>query len=450
MGFVYAVLIHSRNKAPLNSSAHAVASDWSATDQERAVLVHQTPLRCHHEDLLDELSLLAESAGAVVCDRFLVVRKKPDPASYVGSGKLEEIRRCIKDNRATLVVIDHSISPVQERNLEREFECRVLDRTGLILDIFAQRATSHEGKLQVELAQLRHLSTRLIRGWTHLERQKGGIGLRGPGETQLETDRRLIGKRIKTITRRLARVRAQRTLRRRSRNKIPIPTVSFVGYTNAGKSSLFNCISESNVYAADKLFATLDPTMRRVEVPGFGAIVLSDTVGFIRGLPHGLVSAFHSTLEEVVQAALLIHVVDVTNSDRREQMEQVTRVLTEIGADDVPMLTVYNKVDCVDRAASYERNAVGEINTVWLSAHTGEGVEALLTAIAERLGSDHLRCRLRIPVHAGELRARLYSRGQIIAERTIGGGDWLMDIRLSPADVGWLQGQADYKVEFWQ
>ena len=305
----------------------------SAHLTERVVLVHQYRNATDERECPEEFKALALSAGASICACVTGFRPSPDPATFIGRGKLEELKTVVAAEHAELVIVNHSITPVQERNLSRALCCRVLDRTGLILDIFAQRAASAEGKLQVELAQLRHLSTRLVRGWTHLERQKGGIGLRGPGETQLETDRRLIAQRIRHLNKRLQRVAAQRDLRRKARRKVPIPTVCLVGYTNAGKSSLFNTLTGAEVLVEDRLFATLDPTMRRVQLPEKGEIVLSDTVGFIRDLPHSLIKAFHSTLEEVNQAALLIHVVDINDPQRHDHIQQVEQVLAEINAD---------------------------------------------------------------------------------------------------------------------
>lgn len=342
------------------------------------------------------------------------------------------------------MIVDHDISPVQERNLERIIGCRVLDRAGLILDIFAQRATSSEGKLQVELAQLKHLSTRLVRGWTHLERQKGGIGLRGPGETQLETDRRLIGKRIKTLGKRLQKVESQRALRRRARHRTPIPTVSLVGYTNAGKSSLFNALTDAGVFAADKLFATLDPTMRRYEIPEFGPIVLSDTVGFVRKLPHTLVAAFHSTLEEVVNASCLILVNDCSDPAHVELRIEVERVLAEIGAKEVPMIVVNNKIDLSGDQPRAAKNSDGEIDRVWLSAHTGEGVELLQQAISALLGKAHQNLELKLTPAAGALRARLYSRCDVHSEETDQDGNQIIRLRMSPQDLGWLHSKTEY------
>ncbi|MEA3292242.1 MAG: ribosome rescue GTPase HflX, partial [Pseudomonadota bacterium] len=390
------------------------------------------------EDPFHEIRQLALAAGAEVCATLLSVRPKPHPATFVGKGKAEELAALVEEFDATLVVIDHPVTPIQERNLERIIKCRVLDRTGLILDIFAQRATSREGKLQVELAQLRHLSTRLVRGWTHLERQKGGIGLRGPGETQLETDRRLIGQRIKTLNRRLKRVEAQRSLRRRARHRVPIPTVSLVGYTNSGKSSLFNALTGAGVHTADQFFATLDPTMRRLEVSGYGPVVLSDTVGFIRDLPHELVAAFHSTLEEVANADLLLHLVDYSDPDHRELMDEVDKVLHEIGADALPRVTVYNKIDLTGDMPVARSGADGLIGRVWLSAEAGEGLDLLQEAIQQHLGRARQVCGLLLPPSAGALRAGLYRRCEVTDETVTDEGGWQLRVKLEPADIGWL------------
>jgi len=368
-------------------------------------------------------------------------RRSPDPATFIGKGKLEELKSEIEAQELDLVILNHSVSPIQERNLERALKVRVLDRTGLILDIFAQRATSHEGKLQVELAQLQHISTRLVRGWTHLERQKGGIGLRGPGETQLETDRRLIGHRIKALNKRLEVVSSQRQLRRKSRAKVPVPTVSLVGYTNAGKSSLFNTITDAKVYAQDQLFATLDTTMRRVELENFGAAILSDTVGFIRDLPHSLVQAFHSTLEEVSNAHLLLHTVDVASSYREDCISEVDKVLKEIEAADIPCIMVYNKIDLTGADAKVVRNDAGLVERVWCSAHTGEGIDLLLDAITEHLSTLHTPCRVSLPASNGKLRAELYQKNVIKTESINEDGSFCIDCDLSPADLGWLEKQ---------
>ncbi len=421
-----------------DSSQRSIA-DLSVNDgAEPAVLVHIHFNRQRDEEYLAELDLLARSAGALPVAQVTGSRRSPDPALFVGKGKAEEIRRILKDSGAELVLINHTISPVQERNLERTLECRVIDRTGLILDIFATRAESHEGKLQVELAQLRHLSTRLIRGWTHLERQKGGIGLRGPGETQLETDRRLLGQRIKSLRARLEKVRKRRSQRRKARKKVPVATVSLVGYTNAGKSSIFNYLTGAGVYQADQLFATLDPTMRRLDLPNAGHIILADTVGFISHLPHTLVKAFHSTLEEVSDAALLLHVVDCSSDRRSENIEQVNEVLKEIDAADIPVITIFNKVDLVDREAGLERNKDGVVTKVWLSASTGEGMEHLQQAVDEHFSRLRFRQTITVPVAEGALRAKIFQRFSVLHKSMHENGDWEMEIEGSQADMAWL------------
>ena len=400
------------------------------------------------QDDLDEFRFLAESAGAAVCAVITGRRERPDAATYIGKGKAEELRAAVLAHRAEVVLVNHTLSPVQERNLEKIVSCRVLDRTGVILDIFAQRARSHEGKLQVELAQLEHLATRLVRGWTHLERQKGGIGLRGPGETQLETDRRLLRERVKHLGRRLEKLCTQRLSRRKARNKIPIPTVSLVGYTNTGKSTLFNRLSGAEVYTANQLFATLDPTARRVHLPGNIDIVLTDTVGFIRHLPHDLVEAFKSTLEEVAVADLLLHVVDGASDVRREQIEQVNLVLTEIEARHVPQIVIFNKIDLVGEPARLDRDINGLITKVWLSAKTGAGLELLQQALSEHYRRHRLHRQLRLPPRAGRLRARIYEHLQVLRERSLESGDWLLDIELDPADLAWLAHQDGFNSSF--
>ncbi len=350
----------------------------------RAILVHLELSARDAQESLNEFSDLAASVDVEVTSIVTGRRKTPDPKYFVGSGKAEEIRERVVAEEVELVLFNHQLSPTQERNLEALLKCRVVDRSGLILDIFAMRASSFEGKLQVELAQLKHLSTRLVRGWTHLERQKGGIGLRGPGETQLETDRRLIGARIKKLNKRLDKVRKQRELRRQTRRKAAVVTVSLVGYTNAGKSTLFNSLTGAEVYAADKLFATLDPTLRRVELPAAGQVILADTVGFIRHLPHDLVAAFRATLEETVEANLLLHVIDAHDDERHAYMDQVNRVLKEIGADDIPQIEVYNKIDQVDGVSPrIDFDKEGRPCRVWLSAQSGEGVELLTQALTQ-------------------------------------------------------------------
>lgn len=354
---------------------------------ERAVLVQLDLGQGAIDERLSELELLATSAGASVEAVVRGRRNAPDPALFAGRGKVDEIGEALRAHGADLVIFNHALSPAQQRNLERALSCRVIDRTALILDIFALRARSHEGKLQVELAQLDHLSTRLVRGWTHLERQKGGIGLRGPGETQLETDRRLLGNRVKLLKSRLAQIEKQRRVRRRARERREVLSVSLVGYTNAGKSTLFNALTKAGAYAADQLFATLDTTSRRLFVGG-GNVVLSDTVGFIRDLPHALVAAFEATLEETAHADVLLHVVDSASEDRDAQIEAVNRVLDEIGAADVPQILVWNKIDLTHAAPAVERGDCDRIRRVFLSARTGEGLALLRDALAELARRD--------------------------------------------------------------
>ncbi|AVR87938.1 ribosome rescue GTPase HflX [Thauera aromatica] len=349
---------------------------------ERAVLVQLDLGQGAIDERLSELKLLAGSAGASVEAVVQGRRAAPDPKLFAGSGKVQEIAEALRVHAADIVIFNHALSPGQQRNLERELQCMVIDRTALILDIFAQRARSHEGKLQVELAQLEHLATRLVRGWTHLERQKGGIGLRGPGEKQLETDRRLLGNRVKMLKSRLAQIEKQRKVRRRARERRDVLSVSLVGYTNAGKSTLFNALTKAGAYAADQLFATLDTTSRRLYVGG-ASVVLSDTVGFIRDLPHALVAAFQATLEETAQADLLLHVVDSASEDRDAQIEAVNLVLAEIGAAAVPQILVWNKIDLTHATPAVERGDCDKIRRIFLSARTGEGLDLLRDALAE-------------------------------------------------------------------
>lgn len=381
-----------------------------------------------------EFEELVLSAGGDPVAFVMGARVAPHPRTFVGSGKLAEIGEQVQECCAEIVMFNHALSPSQERNLEKELQCRVLDRTGLILDIFAQRARTHEGKLQVELAQLQHMSTRLVRGWTHLERQKGGIGLRGPGETQLETDRRLLRARITSITARLDKVRKQREQGRRARTRAEIPAISLVGYTNAGKSTLFNRITESTVYVADQLFATLDPTLRRVELDNVGPVVFADTVGFIAHLPHKLVEAFKATLEETLNADLLLHVVDAATSERDRNIDQVQEVLAEIGAEDIPQLQVFNKLDLLEQPPRLERNADGVPVRVWVSAATGAGTELLLQAIAELVGHDMVSEDLYLDPQEGGLRAALYSLGAVENEDYSDDGVARLSVRLPRAD----------------
>ncbi|HIZ50216.1 MAG TPA: GTPase HflX [Candidatus Pseudomonas excrementavium] len=413
---------------------------------ERAVLVHLENQDEQNREDPHEFLELVRSAGAEIVDFLTISRYQPSPRFLIGTGKVEELRALVKAGEGDLVIFNHVLTPSQERNLERELECRVIDRTGLILDIFAQRARTHEGKLQVELAQLDHLSTRLVRGWTHLERQKGGIGLRGPGETQLETDRRLLRVRIKQITKRLEKVRSQRDQARRARRRAEIPVVSLVGYTNAGKSTLFNTLTESAVYAADQLFATLDPTLRRIELEDVGPVILADTVGFIRHLPHKLVEAFRATLEESSQADLLLHVIDSADDERTSNIEQVNLVLDEIGASALPMLEIYNKIDLLENfEPQIQRDGNGVAVRVWLSARDGRGLELLGQAIAERLGEDVIQQSIVLEHAEARLRAQFYAVGAVTAERIAADGRQELDLRLQRSDFNRL-----LKREGWQ
>jgi GTPase len=386
---------------------------------ERAVLVRLglgAPL--DPEDL-EEFTQLATSAGAQPVATITGRRERPDPRYFVGSGKAEEIRLEADAQQADVVLVDHPLSPSQERNLEKLIGRRVLDRSGLILDIFAQRAASHEGKLEVELAQLKHIASRLVRGWTHLERQRGGsIGLRGPGETQLETDRRLLGQRVRVLTRRLEKLNLQRDTGRGARVAIPVPSIALVGYTNAGKSTLFRSLTGENVYIADQLFATLDPTVRRLVLPGGTKVVLADTVGFIRDLPHDLVAAFRSTLTEARQANLLLHVIDASDPRRTEHIEEVDRVLEQIGAGSIPQIRVFNKIDRLEIQPRTDAGEDGQPAAAWISARGKAGLDQLLHAVAERLSVGVQRGRLRLPLSAGATRARLYAAGVVLGEHS--------------------------------
>jgi len=379
--------------------------------------------------LLEEFSELARSAGATVVGSLAARLDRPNPRYFVGTGKAEELKALRIALDADLILVNHALSPVQERNLEKLTECRVVDRTGLILDIFAQRARSHEGKLQVELAQLKHMSTRLVRGWTHLERQRGGaIGLRGPGETQLEIDRRLLAVRVKQLQKRLDKVEVQRNQARRSRERSALPVVALVGYTNAGKSTLFNAMTGAGVYAADQLFATLDPTLRRIDGLACGPIVLADTVGFIRELPHDLVAAFRSTLAEAREADLLLHVIDASDPERDTRVADVEGVLAEIGASDLPQVLVYNKIDRLEsdvpRVDHPDRD--GPLR-VWTSARDGIGIDALLAAIGQALASERVHQVLEVPAASGRLRARLHELGLVASEQP-GEEGWRIEI----------------------
>ena len=402
---------------------------------EQAVLVHIYFSQDKDMEDLQEFESLVSSAGVEALQVITGSRTAPHPNYFVGEGKAVEFAEAVKATGAAVVLFDHALSPAQERNLERLCECRVIDRTGLILDIFAQRARTHEGKLQVELAQLRHLATRLVRGWTHLERQKGGIGLRGPGETQLETDRRLLRNRILQIQSRLEKVEKQREQGRQSRIKADVPTVSLVGYTNAGKSTLFNQITEARVYAADQLFATLDPTLRRIDVADVGETVLADTVGFIRHLPHDLVAAFKATLQETRQATLLLHVVDAADVRVQENIDAVDTVLEEIDAHEIPSLMVMNKIDMLDDfEPRIDRDEENKPIRVWLSAQTGVGIPQLFQALTERLSGEVAQHTLRLPPQEGRLRSRFYQLQAIEKEWMEDDGSVSLQVRLPIVD----------------
>jgi GTP-binding protein HflX len=398
---------------------------------EQALLIQTHPSGQFDPAVLEEFAELARSAGATVAATLTARLERPNPALLLGTGKVEEARDLCEAVGADLVLVNHTLSPVQERNLEKALSRRVVDRTGLILDIFAQRARSHEGKLQVELAQLRHMATRLVRGWTHLDSQRGGaIGLRGPGETQLETDRRLLQKRVEILQARLEKVEVQRTQMRRARLRNEIPRVALVGYTNAGKSTLFNALTGAEAYAADKLFATLDPTVRRLEGLGCGEVVLSDTVGFVRDLPHDLVAAFRSTLSEARDADLLLHVIDAADPAREERIGQVDAVLEEIGAGDIPQLLVYNKIDQIDGAeARVDEPGDAERSRVWVSARRGDGLDLLRDAISARFMRERVHGWVRLPSVAGRLRARLFAAGAVVTENADDEG-WALELDL--------------------
>ncbi len=431
---------------------------------ELAILVHIDVAQSETNDPR-EFEELVLSAGGDPVELLTGSRPKPTAKFFIGTGKLQELKNLVQEHEAGLVIFNHVLSASQERNIEAELSCRVLDRTGLILDIFAQRARTHEGKLQVELAQLQHVATRLIRGWTHLERQKGGIGMRGPGETQLETDRRLLRVRIKSIENRLGKVRSQREQGRRSRLRAEIPTVSLVGYTNAGKSTTFNAITGAEVLVENQLFATLDPTMRRVELDGVGAMVLADTVGFISNLPHRLVEAFRATLEEAANSDLLLHVIDAATEEREHNVEQVQIVLKEIGADDIPQLLVFNKTDLLeDMPARLDRDEQGRPKAVWISAQNNIGLELLQQAVAELLGRQTIEGRLEIQSEKGSLRARFHQMNAVVKESYSDDGLCVLDLRIQEADLNrimaaeklqvsslqWVRGGALKPLETWE
>ena len=406
---------------------------------ERAILVQIGHQGAETDLAMAEFKELALSANAEIVDIIQGTRTKPDAKYYLGLGKAEEIRDAVLAHAVELVLVNHELTPSQERNLERLFECRVVGRSGLILDIFAQRARTFEGKLQVELAQLQHLSTRLIRGWTHLERQKGGIGLRGPGETQLETDRRLLKERIKAINKRLDKVRQDRDQNRRARQKAAMATVSLVGYTNAGKSSLFNALTGAKIYAADQLFATLDPTMRKLDLPGSSSIILADTVGFIRDLPHQLVAAFHATLEETKAADLLLHVIDIADPQWPETAQAVEKVLEEIGVHEVKLLRVFNKIDLIKDFIA-PPHSEDEPHQIYVSAKSGNGLLTLQEAIVTELQGAIVDEEIELSPQEAKLRARLYDTGAVLQETLTDSGGWRILIRMSHEEKQRLMG----------
>ena len=440
---------------------------------EHALLIQPHAGGPADEGALEEFADLARSAGATVATVLSARIDRPNPATLIGSGKLEEVKAAAEASDADLVLVNHPLTPGQERNLYKVLQRRVVDRTGLILDIFSQRARSAEGKLQVELAQLRHMATRLVRGWTHLERQRGGsIGLRGPGETQLETDRRLLQKRVEQLQKRLDKVEVQRTQMRRARVRREVPRIALVGYTNAGKSTLFNALTGADAYAADQLFATLDPTVRRIALPG-GHAAIADTVGFVRDLPHELVAAFRSTLSEAREADLLLHVIDAADPLRQERIAQVDAVLAEVGAGEIPQLLVYNKIDKVGEAAHLddagEQAAVdapaGEPaarralqprhdrpggdqadaavrERVWVSARDGLGLDLLRIAVAGRLGLRRVVGELRLPTSAGRLRSQLHALDAVREESHDEHG-WTLAVDLPAAEAIRLAATAD-------
>lgn len=414
-------------------------SDRLDTDRpgagESALLVHLDLNSEYQREYITEFEELAESAGAVVLDIVSSRRNVPDARYFVGKGKAQEIAERVEADGIELVLFNHALTPSQERNLEALFQCRVLDRTGLILDIFSQRARTFEGKLQVELAQLKHLSTRLIRGWTHLERQKGGIGLRGPGETQLETDRRLLGQRIKQINKRLEKVRKQREQGRQSRRKAEVPTVAFVGYTNAGKSTLFNALTDADVYVQDQLFATLDPTLRKLQIEEGSSVILADTVGFIRHLPHDLVESFRSTLQETEQAHLLFHIIDASDDMRLDNIDAVETVLREIGADEVPQIQIMNKIDRLEIEPRIDRDDDGRVKRIWVSAINNQGLELIHQVLADYFMQDQVKGELHVTPANARVRALLYGINAVEHEQIDDAGQFILQINISRRDL---------------
>ncbi len=417
---------------------------------ERALLVHiNFSERCDQDDLSEFIELV-RSADVEDIDIVVGSRHTPSSKAFVGKGKLEEIASLVRQHDIDVVLFNHALSPSQERNLEQALQCRVLDRTGLILDIFAQRAHSFEGKLQVELAQLKHLATRLVRGWTHLERQKGGIGLRGPGETQLETDRRLLGKRIKYLNHRLEKVARQRQQSRQARNKAEIPTLSLVGYTNAGKSTLFNALTDADAYAADQLFATLDPTLRKLPIDDQLSVIMADTVGFIRHLPHDLVAAFRATLQETREADLILHVIDCVDENRQQKIDAVNQVLDEVGAQDTPQLQIFNKIDLAEYEPRIDRDENGKAVRLWLSARDQRGFDLFRQVIAEYFASEVFDCEILLQANEGLIRSRLFDEKLIQQEKYQDDGSVRLNLRISPVQIKKLSRQLDISTDRFQ
>ena len=399
---------------------------------EKAILVHSSKI---DESQSFEFTELAQSAGALIADNIFASGKRPNARFYLGKGKLDELRLCIEKNDSELVIIDAALNPSQEKNIEQYLKCRVLDRSGLILDIFAQRARSFEGKLQVELAQLRHISTRLIRGWTHLERQKGGIGLRGPGETQLETDRRLIDKRIRQLRLRLNQVDKRRSMNRQNRLKSEIPTVAIVGYTNAGKSTLFKQLTGADVLVKDQLFATLDPTMRRLDLPEGAPIILVDTVGFIKELPHELVAAFRATLQEASEADLILHIIDGSDTNKWQRIKQVNNILKQLEADKVPQLRVYNKIDKLNYMPKLTKRVNGSGRAAWISAMKGDGLDLLMGGISSFFARNLLSGSIELSNNQGKQRAKLFQMGAVKEEKILKDGSWKLALEITKQDI---------------
>lgn len=438
------ILTKPKSEVSATSAGHDTGS---LADIERAILVQVEFTADRQQESLEELKLLASSAAVEVVAAVRCRRQSPDSRYYVGSGIADHLAEQVAVAELSVIIFNHNLSPAQTRNLEKRCQCRVIDRTSLILDIFSQRARSYEGKLQVELAQLKHLSSRLVRGWDNSERQKGGIGLRGPGETRLETDRRLLRQRVTALRQRLDKLTKQRQQGRQARQRAEIPVLALVGYTNAGKSSLFNRLTEANVHAADQLFATLDPTLRRLDITDYGPAVLADTVGFIRELPHDLVAAFKSTLQESQDADLLLLVVDYVDQDHQNKLAQVQRVLTDIGADAVPQLLVWNKIDQCDLPARIDYDERGVAQAVFVSAHLGDGIKLLHQAIRQRLTSDHVMLQLSLPASEAEWRARLHQLNAVKQEVFTEQGDAELTISLSVADWGRLLQQSKGQLE---